>query len=87
MACPRIWMSLWTYGRRLARRDQQLRLHEIDAGDQLRDRMLHLDARVHLDEVELAVLVQELERAGASIAHRAAGFDAALAHDPALLAP
>ena len=30
--------------------------------------MLDLDARVHLDEVELVVLVQELERAGAAVA-------------------
>ena len=43
-------------------------LHEVDAGDHLGDRMLDLDARVHLDEVELAVLVQELERAGAAVA-------------------
>ena len=68
----------------LAAGDEQLRLHEIDAGDELRDRMLHLDARVHLDEVELAVLVEELQRAGAAIADRAAGLDAAIAHDPAL---
>src|SRR2546430_11642907 len=36
------------------------RLHEIDAGDELGDGMLDLDARVHLDEVELPVLVEEL---------------------------
>ena len=63
----------------------QLRLDQIDAGDQLGDRMLDLDARIHLDEVELAVLVEELERAGAAIADRAAGLDAALAHLAALL--
>ena len=37
--------------------------------------MLDLDARVHLDEIEIlrttAVVVQELQRAGAAIAHRA----------------
>ena len=39
------------------------------AGDGLGDRMLHLDARVHLDEVELAVFVhQELDRAGVLVA-------------------
>ena len=46
--------------------------------------MLDLDAGVHLDEVELAVLVEELERAGAAVADRAAGLDAALAHDAPL---
>ena len=67
-------------GQLLAGGDQQLRLDEIDAGDQLGDRMLDLDARVHLDEVELAVLVEELERAGAAVVDCAAGLDAALAH-------
>ena len=48
---------------------QNLRLHQIDAGDHLRDRMLHLDARVHLDEVKTAVLIhQELDGAGIHIA-------------------
>jgi hypothetical protein len=36
--------------------------NEIDAGDQFGDRMLDLDAGVHLDEVELVVLVEEFER-------------------------
>ena len=43
--------------------------------------MLDLDAGIHLDEVELVVLVEKLQRAGAAIADRAAGLDAALAHD------
>ena len=42
-----------------------MRLHQVDAGDELRDRVFHLDARVHLDEVKLAVFVhQEFDRAG-----------------------
>ncbi len=53
----------------LAGGDAQLRLHEVDAGDGFRDRVLHLDARVHLDEVELAVLVhEELDGAGVLVA-------------------
>ncbi len=53
----------------LARCDAQLRLDEVDAGDGLGDRMLNLDARVHLDEVELAVFVhQELDGAGVLVA-------------------
>ena len=54
--------------------DLDLLVDEVDAGDHLGHRMLDLDARVHLDEVELAVLVEELDRSGADIAefgHRA----------------
>ena len=43
------------------------------------DRMLDLQPRVHLDEIELVVLIEELERAGAAIADLAAGFRSALA--------
>jgi hypothetical protein len=83
IAWPRIWTSPGVR-QFLAGGDGQLRLDQIDAGDQFGDRMLDLDARVHLNEVELAVLVEELERAGTAIADRAAGLDAALAHLPAL---
>ena len=48
--------------------DADLLVHEVDAGDRLGHRMLDLQARVHLDEVELAVLVEELDGAGAGIA-------------------
>src|SRR5690606_38524255 len=65
--------------------DAQLLGHQVDAGDHLGDRMLHLDAGVHLDEVEAAVLVQELERAGAAVADADAGLDADLADLRALL--
>jgi hypothetical protein len=41
--------------------------------------VLDLDARVHFDEVELAVLVQEFECAGAAVADPLAGFRATLA--------
>ncbi len=57
----------------------ELLLHQVDAGDHLGDRVLDLDAGVHFDEVEVAVLVQELERAGAAVADALAGFDADLA--------
>ena len=46
-------------------------MHEVDAGDHLGDRVLDLEPRVHLDEVELAVLVEELDRADAAIAELA----------------
>ena len=60
-------------GQRLALRDADLALDDVDAGDELGHRMLHLHARVHFDEVELAGLVhQELDRAGVGVARRAA---------------
>ena len=53
--------------------DADLLADEIDAGDHLGHGMLDLNARVHLDEIEAAVLVEEFDRAGAGIlqfAHR-----------------
>ena len=47
--------------------DADLLAHEIEAGDQFGHRMLDLQPRVHLDEVELAVLVEKLDRADAEI--------------------
>ena len=38
---------------RLARRDADLRLDQVDAGDQLRHRMFDLDAGIDLDEIEV----------------------------------
>ena len=48
--------------------DADLFVDEVDAGDRLGDRMLDLEPRIHLDEEELAVLVEELDRAGARVA-------------------
>src|SRR5512143_1808606 len=59
--------------------DADLRLNDVDAGDELGHRVLDLHPGVHLDEVELAVFVQELEGAGAAVADLAAGFGAAFA--------
>ena len=67
----------------LARRDAQLPLHQVEAGDQLGDGMLHLQARVHLEEVagrlgrQRAALDQELDRARALVADRLASATAA----------
>ncbi len=56
-------------GERLARRDPHLLAHEVDAGDELGDRVLDLQPRVQLDEGERAVRPeQELERAGVAVA-------------------
>ena len=38
---------------RLARRDAELPLHEIEPGHGLGDRMLDLQSRVHLEEIEV----------------------------------
>ena len=69
----------------LAGGDLQLLGHQVDAGDHFGNRMFHLDAGVHFDEVEAAVLVQELERAGTTVADAYAGFGADLADLLALL--
>ena len=66
---------------RLALRDLQLQAHEIDPGHGLGDGMLDLNARVHLQEIELPALVeQELDGARADIADRRRRADRRLAH-------
>ena len=47
--------------------DEDLAPDQVDAGNHLRDRVLHLDAGIHLDEVELAAIHvhQELDGPGA----------------------
>ena len=72
MAWPRGVSSVRVEVEAFARGDPDLPLHQVDAGDHLGDRMLHLDARVHLEEIERAVLVeQELDRPGVHVADRA----------------
>ena len=57
---------------RLAGGDPELVGHEVAPSDELRDRMLDLEARVHLEEGGLAPVVdEELARAGAHVADRA----------------
>ena len=67
MAWPSIRTSSCFTESGCARGDADLLVDQVDAGDHLGDRVLHLDAGVHLDEVELAVLVEELDGAGAGI--------------------
>ena len=60
----------------LARRDADLLLDDVDAGDELGDRVLDLDAGVDLEEEEVALVVeQELEGAGVGVLHGARGVD------------
>ena len=56
--------------------DADLLLHQVDARDHLGHRVLDLDARVHLHEVERAVLVQqELDRPHGVVADRRGALD------------
>ena len=55
--------------------DLDLRADEVDAADHLRDRMLHLEARVHLEEVPVPLVQQELDAAGADVPDGAAQAD------------
>src|SRR6185503_8574851 len=58
----------------LPRRDRELCVGEVETGHELGHRVLHLQAGVHLDEVEAAVRVeQELDRPGAEVPERLAG--------------
>ena len=70
---------------RLAGGDAQLPFDQVEPGDHLGHRMLDLQPRVHLHEVEAlaAGLDDELDRAGADIADRARRRDRRLAHAPA----
>ena len=64
-----------------ARRDADHLLDEVDAGDHLGDRMLDLQARIHLEEIERAVLAgDELDRAGGIVADGLGERDGLLAH-------
>jgi hypothetical protein len=71
---------------RLAGGDAQLQLDEVEAGDALGDRVLDLQAGVHLEEVELAAGVEhELDGAGADVVDRPGGGDGGGAHAGAQL--
>ena len=72
---PKLHVLLGDRERR-AGRNPDLLVDEIEPGDHLGHGMLDLDARVHFDEIELAVLVQELDRTGAAIAEIAHGLRA-----------
>ena len=66
---------------RFTRRDEDLMTHEIKAGDRLRHGMLHLQARVHLQEVELAIFVHdELNRARVGVSGSSGNTHGGAAH-------
>ena len=80
MAWPSRRTSSWVKVERLARRDAQLPLDEVEAGDQLGDRVLDLESGVHLQEEELAVLVEELDGARVHVAAGLGDLDRRFAH-------
>ena len=66
---------------RLATGDAQLFGDQVDSRDHLGDRMLHLDAGVHLHEIESTASVhKEFDGAGALVADAARGGHSGLAH-------
>ncbi len=74
MAWPRNAHVLLPEAQLLAGRDADLRLHQVHPRDRLGHRMLHLDAGVHLHEVEVLLLVQEeLDGARVGVADRLCG--------------
>ena len=73
-------MSSWVKRQRLAARHADLLAHEVDARHELGDGVLHLEAGVHLEEPELAVLVEELDGAGVVVAARLGDLHGRLAH-------
>ena len=59
---------------------RSLLLDEVDARDELRHRVLDLDAAVQLEEVEVAAVDHELGRPRAPVADGAAERDRRVAH-------
>src|SRR5690606_33969602 len=55
-------------------------MHQVYPEGQLRDRVLDLDARVHLQKVEFTVLVEELDRARVAVADRGGSGNGSCAH-------
>ena len=60
--------------------DPELLADDVDPGDELGHRMLDLDSAVQLEEVEVASVEHELDRAGAPVADRTSECDRGLAH-------
>ena len=69
----------------LTRGDAQLPLHQVESGHRLRDRMFHLQPRVHFHEVELAAVEQEFDGPGAHVADLACHHQRRGAQAPAQL--
>ena len=67
----------------LTRRHPELPLDEVEAGHELGDGVFDLEPGVHLEEEELALLVEEFDGARVDVATRLRHLDGGLAHgDP-----
>src|SRR5690606_9839019 len=84
---PATWLDLLLPERKLlACRDPELPLHQVDSGDEFRHGVLYLDARVHLEEIKIALRVeQEFARTGILIPNRSCGCHGSLTHARAKL--
>ena len=80
MACPFRAMSSWLKSSASPDAMRICQATRSRPGDQLGDRVLHLEAGVHLEEVELAVLVEELDGAGVVVAAGLRDLDGGRAH-------
>src|SRR6202022_1817210 len=69
----------------LPRRAPKLPFDEVETGHRLGHRVLDLEPRIHLDEVEGACFDNELDGAGADIADRTRRGERRFAHRLALL--
>ena len=86
MAWPKIGESFWPIGNAFAGGDADLQLDQIETRHHLGHRMLHLQPRVHLQEVEGAVRRQQkLDRAGIAVADGLGGGDRRSTHARAQL--
>src|SRR5215467_5154615 len=64
--------------------DTNLQVHEIQASDQFRHRMFDLQASVHLEEIEILLLIdQEFDGTGIGIPSRLCDPDGDLSHPAA----
>ena len=72
--------KLWQRRQRAAFGELELGGDEVEPGDELRDRVLHLDATVELQEEELAAVEDELGGAGAAVRDCPGERDRRLAH-------
>ncbi len=76
MAWPVCVIWRWRHGQIAAGRDFDLRLDEIDADHPLGHRMLDLEARVHLEKIEVLLLIEKkLQRSRADVTDRARALD------------
>ena len=64
----------------LAGGNANLPFHEIDAGDHFGDRVLHLQTGVHLQEEELAILINELDGSCVVVTDSLCCFDSGFTH-------